>query len=137
MPLDQTSNVFHLPTSPRFRIAEIVAACPALGAIAERLPTGAKLVEHERILSELFQRLLHSPGLTYEQAQELLDHGASPDAVADEEMAWLLADSDTELLYAWWREVWEPEEDQELRRGARYYAGLLARLYRLERQIMI
>ncbi len=131
------SPVFHLPLSPRHRIAEIVSACPALAVISERLPEGQKRMAHERLLSELFQRLLHAPDLTYETARELLDHDAPADAVADEEMAWLLADPETNLLYEWWREIWEPQTDPELRRSARYYAGLLARLYRLERQLFV
>ncbi len=131
------SSVFHLPLSPRRRIAEIVSACPALAAISERLPDDQKKTAHERLLSELFQRLLHAPGLDLDTARELLDHDAPAESVADEEMAWLLADPDTRLLYDWWREIWEPLADPDLRRAARYYAGLLARLYRLERQLIV
>ena len=130
----QSRNIIEFPVRPRLCIQAMVEACPALAAVVDRLPpmTDARYAASERLLSELFQRLLHPPRLLPQEASDILDHSSLPDAFTDHELADLAGDPETRCVYDHWKTVWEDEEDPVLRSRAGYYAALLARLYRME-----
>ncbi len=131
---EQSINIVEFPIRPRLCIRAMVDLCPALEPVADRLPpmTDALYGESERLLAELFQRLLHPPRLRPQEAAEVLDHAAPVDDFVADELAALAADPETRCVYDYWKEVWEDETDPVLRRRAGYYAALLARLYRME-----
>lgn len=128
--------LLRFPLRPRIRIGAIVERCPALGAIAASLPPEGdpSRAEHERVLAQAFMLLRHLPDVSREEADAALDHGASPDAVADEELGRLFHGN--EELYELWRVVWTDEVDQSLIAFGRYCVALVARLYRMEPQIL-
>lgn len=125
-------GVLRFPLRPKMRIRAMVERCPALGAVADRLPgaEGSAYDEHERVLAQAFMLLRHLPDVTREEADDALSHAASADAVADEELG-RLWDENAEL-YELWQCVWSGESDQALIAFGRYCVALIARLYRLE-----
>ncbi len=131
---EQSINLIEFPIRPRVCIRDMIGLCPALAAVADRLPppTDALYAESERLLAELFQRLLHPPRLLLHEAAEILDHAAPIDAFTDDELAALANDPETRCVFDYWKDVWEDEADPVLSRRAGYYAALLARLYRME-----
>jgi len=131
---EQSMQIIEFPVRPRMCIRAMVEACPALTAVAARLPppTDAFYAASERLLAELFQRLLHPPQLRPEEAAEVLDHEASPERFTEEELVRLAGDPETRCIYDHWKDVWENETDPVLRMRAGYYAALLSRLYRME-----
>lgn len=131
---DVGAIVLRFPLQPRIRIKAIIGRCPALGAVAARLPPedDALYGEHERVLAQALTLLLHLPDLTREQADLVLDHAASPEAITIEELGYLHHDPDKADLYEVWRDVWDAEEDERVRNFARYCVALIARLYRME-----
>jgi hypothetical protein len=131
-------QIIQFPGSPSYLIAKQVASCPALGAVADRLPSidDSSRLSSERIMVKLFRRLLHPLKLLREESDQLLDHGASPDAFVVDELAVLATDKETECVYEYWKEIWESEDDPVLQDRARYFAALVARLYRLENIVL-
>ncbi|HTK04373.1 MAG TPA: hypothetical protein VL500_02220 [Candidatus Eisenbacteria bacterium] len=130
--VEAEANVLRFPLRTRMRIRAIVERCPAMGAVAARLPEDGDPArdECERMLARAFTLLLHLPDLTREEADAALDHEAGAEETAAEELAWLCQGN--EELYAIWREVWADVEDAAVRGFARYAVALIARLYRLE-----
>ncbi|MEY4744461.1 MAG: hypothetical protein RL272_406 [Candidatus Parcubacteria bacterium] len=131
---DFGGTVLRFPLLPRMRILQIIERCPALGAIAARLPAedDPRRVDCERVLAQAFTLLLHLPDVTREQADAALDHSAGAEAVTVEELARILRDPETAERYEIWRAVWESEDDPQTRTFARYCVALMSRLYRLE-----
>jgi hypothetical protein len=127
-------QLIQFPESPSYLIAKQIISCPALAAVAEKLPSqdDPSRLPSERIMVKLFRRLLHPLKLLREESDQLLDHAASRDAFTTEELAALAADKQTECVYEYWKEIWESEIDPVLQDRARYFAALVARLYRLE-----
>ncbi|HTM68979.1 MAG TPA: hypothetical protein VL426_06815 [Candidatus Binatia bacterium] len=127
--------VLRFPLKARMRVRAIVERCPALGAVADRLPPegdGARCA-HERVLAQAFTLLLHLPEVSREEADVALGHEASAEDVTVEELA-RLHEGNAEL-YEIWRCVWAEEADEALRAFGRYCVALIARLYRLEPHI--
>lgn len=114
------------------RLIEMATAKPWLAALAERLTDSPPEMrsEHERIMANVFKKSLYDPGLSYDQAKQILDHSAAADDVIDEEFDHLLGDETLWPFYRIWASVWEPEQGA-LQRTAQYFVALLARLYRL------
>lgn len=131
---DIGGKVLRFPLPPKMRIRAIIARCPALGAVAARLPAEDDVLrgECERVLAQAFTLLLHLPDLTREEADAVLDHSAGVDETAAEELARLHQDTETAERYEIWREVWAGEDEPRTRSFARYCVALIARLYRLE-----
>jgi len=135
--LQEITDVIDFPLSPRFFIEQSVAERPCLGAIAERLPSldAADRLDEELVMAKLFSLMLHEPRLSYDEAKSALDHDAAPDDVAADELAEMRSDPGLNGLYEIWEAIWADEADAGLKDRARYYAALLARLYRLEYRI--
>lgn len=131
-------QIIQFPESPSYLIAKQVASCPALAAVADRLPSidDPSRLPSERIMVKLFRRLLHPLKLLREESEQLLDHAAPRDAFTTDELAELAADRETECVYDYWKEIWESEDDPALQERARYFAALVARLYRLENIVL-
>ncbi len=131
---DAGAKVLGFPLLPRMRIRAIIERCPALGAVASRLPPedDERRIESERVLAQAFTLLLHLPSLTREQADVALGHSTDAEALAAEELAFVLHDPDKAELYEVWRDVWAAEDDRGTRQFARYCVALIARLYRME-----
>lgn len=127
-------TVLPFPLLPKMRIWAIIDRCPALGAVAARLPAEDDVLrgESERVLAQAFTLLLHLPDLTREEADRVLDHSAGIEEVAAEELSYLHHDPEKTERYDIWREVWAGEDDPRIRAFARYCIALIARLYRLE-----
>lgn len=131
---DTGATLLKFPLLPRMRIRAIIERCPALGAVADRLPSedAAERGGCERVLAQAFTLLLHLPDITREQADVILRHSADVETLTEEELAYVLHDPDKAERYDVWREVWADEDDPETRRFARYCVALIARLYRME-----
>lgn len=131
---DAGATILRFPLLPKMRIKAIVERCPALGAVAARLPPedAADRGDCERVLAQAFTLLLHLPGLTREQADVVLDHETDVETLTAEELAYVHHDPDKAALYEVWREAWACEDDPATRRFARYCVALIARLYRME-----
>jgi hypothetical protein len=128
------ATVLRFPLKTRMRIKAIVERCPAMGAVAARLPDNGDTLRDgcERMLARAFTLLLHLPDLTREEADVLLDHDAGIEETTLEELTRLSQDPEKVELYIVWREVWADVEDADIRRFARYVVALIARMYRLE-----
>jgi len=128
------ATVLRFPLRSRMRIKAIIERCPAMGAIAARLPEDGDPSRDgcEQVLARAFVLLLHLPDITREEADAALDHDAGIEETTTEELARLCHDSGKEELYGIWREVWVDVEDAGVRRFARYSVALISRLYRLE-----
>jgi len=128
------AELIDFPLSPRFFIAAAVAERPYLGAIADRLPRedDPRRQDCETVLAKIVSLMLYDLRLTYDQARQALGRDAAPAALTDEELALLKADPQFGGVYDIWEAVWAAEDDAVVRDNARYYAALLARLYRLE-----
>ncbi len=131
---DAGATILRFPLLPKMRIRAIVERCPALGAVAAKLPPEDDVLrgECERVLAQAFTLLLHLPGLTREQADVVLDHGTDAETLTTDELALVLHDPDKQELYEVWREAWAGEDDPATRGFARYCVALIARLYRME-----
>jgi len=127
-------QLIRFPESPSYLIEKQITSCPALAAVADKLPSpdDPSRLPSERIMVKLFRRLLHPLRLLREESDQLLDHGAARDAFTTEELAELATNKETECVYEYWKEIWESEIDPVLQDRARYFAALVARLYRLE-----
>jgi hypothetical protein len=136
--MERRGVVIGFPLSARKRIELLTERCPAFGAIAERLPPAAHPLRPtcERLLAKVFTRVLHLPDVTRDEASALLDHDASADDVATEELERLRSDPATEDRHALLAELWDGEVEPAHRRVTRYYAALVARLYRLEPHVL-
>ncbi len=128
------TNLVRLPNAATGHIQRFVDRYPVYAPVAELLPAepGPFRLRCERILSELFRRTLHAPKLTREQAAAIVAHDGARREFADEELRLMAGDPETAYLYAIWAELWQDEEDEAVLAAARYFAALLARLYRLE-----
>ena len=128
------TNVVRLPNASAEHIRRFIDRYPVYAPVADRLPNeaGTFRLRCERILSELFRRTIHAPKLTRVQVDAIVAHEGTRSMFAAEELRVMASDPETADLYAIWAEVWEDEEDEAVLDMARYFAALLARLYRLE-----
>lgn len=131
--MDDRGIILKFPLAARIRISQIVERCPALAAVTDRLPPeGHHLrVTCERLLAKAFTRLLHLPGLTWDEAAAAIAHDGSPDEFADAELGRLASDDATAERHALWEALWT-DEPPPMRRIIRYYVALISALYRLE-----
>lgn len=125
--------ILKFPLSARIRITQIVERCPALAAITDRLPPEGHHLRGtcERLLAKAFTRLLHLPGLTWDEAANAIAHDGSPDEFADAELGRLASDDATAERHALWQALWA-DESPPTQRIIRYYVALISVLYRLE-----
>lgn len=134
--MDDRGIILKFPLAARLRIAQIAERCPALAAVADRLPPeGHHLrVPCERLLAKAFTRILHLPGLTWDEASAALAHDVSPDEFADAELGRLASDAATAERFALWEALWT-DEPPATQRVIRYYMALISVLYRLEPEV--
>lgn len=134
--MDSRGIILKFPLAARIRIAQMVERCPAFAAVTDRLPPEDHHLRGvcERLLAKAFTRLLHLPGLTWDEAAAAIAHEGTPDDFADAELGRLASDDATAERHSLWEALWT-DEPPATQRIIRYYVALISALYRLEPEV--